>query len=158
MMCFNLMVDWTKHSPRIKAWFMQGCRRGGGGGWEGGLTDGPQSRAHPSLMGISTTVTFGASSKAALAPAADCISRKPVSVPETKKRKKDYAFWCQFNEKPSHVVGCPGCQCSYCITCMVMYVRPAAMHVGSAATTVHNNMCLHYAACIRLQPLNIGLN
>ena len=67
----------------MKAWNMQGyCGWGG----EGGLTEGPQSRAQPSLMGISTTVTFGASSKAALAPAADCISMKPVSMPEKEKK------------------------------------------------------------------------
>ena len=45
---------------------------------EAELTAGPQSLAQPSLMGISTTDTFGASSKAALASAADCSISKPV--------------------------------------------------------------------------------
>lgn len=31
--------------------------------WDAVLTDGPQSRAQPSFMGISTTVTSGVSSK-----------------------------------------------------------------------------------------------
>ena len=68
---------------------MNGCCR-----YEG-LTEGPQSRAQPSLMGISTTVTFGTSSKAALAPAADCISRKPVSAPVA-----SHAWSCALNLLP----------------------------------------------------------
>lgn len=44
------------------------------------LTEGPQSLAQPSLMGISTTATFGASTKAALASSADCrISKKTLA-------------------------------------------------------------------------------
>ena len=44
------------------------------------LTEGPQSLAQPSLMGISTTATLGASTKAALASSADCrISKKPLA-------------------------------------------------------------------------------
>ena len=29
---------------------------------------------------------------------------------EKKKKRKDYAFWRQFNEKPSIIPGCPGLQ------------------------------------------------
>jgi len=36
-------------------------------------TDGPQSRAQPSLMGTSCTVTFGASANALRASSADCM-------------------------------------------------------------------------------------
>ncbi len=30
---------------------------------------------------------------------------------EKEKEKKDYNFWCQFNEKPSVISGCPGASC-----------------------------------------------
>ena len=38
-------------------------------------TEGPQSRAQPSLMGTSTTVTLGASVNAARASSADCAAQ-----------------------------------------------------------------------------------
>ncbi len=30
---------------------------------------------------------------------------------ELEKKRKDYAFQCQFNEKPSIIPGCPGEEC-----------------------------------------------
>ena len=36
------------------------------------------------------------------------FSRMMYAMMNEKKRKQDYAFWRQFNEKPSIIPGCPG--------------------------------------------------
>jgi len=34
--------------------------------------------------------------------------RQYISCSRKRKKRKDYAFWRQFNEKPSMIPGCPG--------------------------------------------------
>ncbi len=36
------------------------------------------------------------------------MHRSPLCITSWEKEKKDYAFWRQFDEKPSIILGCPG--------------------------------------------------
>jgi len=44
------------------------------------------------------------------------------------KKRKDYAFWCQFNEKPSIILGCSGPGAT---TCPVSHVESMMTLTGS---------------------------
>lgn len=65
-----------KYWETTEGWWDFGISEGGGG-----LTEGPQSLVQPSLMGISSTVTLGASFRYSLATSADCtISTQKVRI------------------------------------------------------------------------------